>query len=82
MSVERIETLIVGGGQAGLAMSHMLTLRGCSHLVLDIFASSRSSGCISGSDRKALILKQTPPSIYPARVGAGQQKTLPDGRSN
>jgi len=35
MSVERVETLIVGGGQAGLAMSHMLTQRGCSHLVLE-----------------------------------------------
>lgn len=33
--VERVETLIVGGGQAGLAMSHMLTQRGCSHLVLE-----------------------------------------------
>jgi putative flavoprotein involved in K+ transport len=35
MSVERVETLIVGGGQAGLAMSHMLTKRSCSHLVLE-----------------------------------------------
>ena len=35
MSVERVETLIVGGGQAGLAMSHMLTKRGCPHLVLE-----------------------------------------------
>jgi putative flavoprotein involved in K+ transport len=25
----------VGGGQAGLAMSHMLTKRGCPHLVLE-----------------------------------------------
>jgi putative flavoprotein involved in K+ transport len=35
MTVERIKTLIVGGGQAGLAMSHMLTQRGCPHLVLE-----------------------------------------------
>lgn len=35
MPVERVKTLIVGGGQAGLAMSHMLTQRGCSHLVLE-----------------------------------------------
>ena len=35
MSVERVKTLIVGGGQAGLAMSHMLTQRGCSHLMLE-----------------------------------------------
>jgi putative flavoprotein involved in K+ transport len=31
----QIETLIIGGGQAGLAMSHMLTERGCEHLVLE-----------------------------------------------
>jgi putative flavoprotein involved in K+ transport len=28
-------TLIIGGGQAGLVMSHMLNKRGCSHLVLE-----------------------------------------------
>src|SRR6478735_12544982 len=35
MPVDRVETLIVGGGQAGLAMSHMLSRRGCPHLVLE-----------------------------------------------
>jgi putative flavoprotein involved in K+ transport len=35
MSVEHVETLIVGGGQAGLALSHMLSRRGCDHLVLE-----------------------------------------------
>src|SRR5690349_1184874 len=35
MSLERVETLIVGGGQAGLAMSHMLSKRGKSHVVLE-----------------------------------------------
>jgi putative flavoprotein involved in K+ transport len=33
--VERIETLVIGGGQAGLAMSHMLSRRGLAHLVLE-----------------------------------------------
>jgi putative flavoprotein involved in K+ transport len=33
--VERIETLVIGGGQAGLAMSHMLGKRGLAHLVLE-----------------------------------------------
>jgi putative flavoprotein involved in K+ transport len=33
--VERIETLVIGGGQAGLAMSHMLGKRGLEHLVLE-----------------------------------------------
>lgn len=35
MTVEHVKTLIVGGGQAGLAMSHMLTQRSCPHLVLE-----------------------------------------------
>jgi putative flavoprotein involved in K+ transport len=35
MPIEQIETLIVGGGQAGLAMSDMLSRRGCPHLVLE-----------------------------------------------
>ena len=35
MLPERVETLIVGGGQAGLAMSHMLKQRGCPHFVLE-----------------------------------------------
>src|SRR5579871_6507772 len=30
-----VETLIVGGGQAGLTMSHMLSQRGSKHLVLE-----------------------------------------------
>ena len=32
---ERVETPIVGGRQAGLVMSHMLSQRGCPHLVLE-----------------------------------------------
>ena len=35
MTRERVETLIIGGGQAGLAMSHMLSQHGCRHLVLE-----------------------------------------------
>lgn len=35
MPTERVETLVIGAGQAGLAMSHMLTRRGCEHLVLE-----------------------------------------------
>jgi putative flavoprotein involved in K+ transport len=35
MPIEHVETLIVGGGQAGLALSHMLSQRGCQHLVLE-----------------------------------------------
>ena len=32
---ERVETLIVGGGQAGLVMSHMLSQRGRPHVLLE-----------------------------------------------
>jgi putative flavoprotein involved in K+ transport len=32
---EFVETIIVGGGQAGLAMSHHLAQRGCEHVVLE-----------------------------------------------
>src|SRR6201981_1726186 len=35
MSAETTETLIVGGGQAGLTMSHMLSRRGRPHLVVE-----------------------------------------------
>ena len=35
MRSEPVETLVIGGGQAGLVMSHMLRERGCPHLVLE-----------------------------------------------
>ena len=35
MPVERVETLVIGGGQAGLAMSYRLKQRGLNHLVLE-----------------------------------------------
>jgi putative flavoprotein involved in K+ transport len=35
MSTEHIETLVIGGGQAGLAMSYRLKQRGLPHLVLE-----------------------------------------------
>jgi len=33
--MERLDTLVIGGGQAGLSMSHMLNQRGRPHLVLE-----------------------------------------------
>src|SRR5204863_10199639 len=33
--VEQVQTLIIGGGQAGLTMSHRLKQRGLKHLVLE-----------------------------------------------
>ena len=35
MPTENVETLIVGGGQAGLAVSHMLSRSGSPHLILE-----------------------------------------------
>jgi len=35
MAIERMETVIIGGGQAGLTMSHCLTQRGQPHVVLE-----------------------------------------------
>lgn len=35
MSVEKVEALVIGGGQAGLAMSEHLSNRGVSHLVVE-----------------------------------------------
>src|SRR5258705_4840872 len=35
MPVDEVETLIIGGGQAGLVMSHRLKQRGLKHLVLE-----------------------------------------------
>jgi putative flavoprotein involved in K+ transport len=35
MAIEHVETLIVGGGQAGLTASHMLGRRGRAHVVLE-----------------------------------------------
>jgi putative flavoprotein involved in K+ transport len=35
MSTQRIETVIVGGGQAGLAVSYWLKQHGREHIVLD-----------------------------------------------
>jgi putative flavoprotein involved in K+ transport len=35
MPDEKIDTLVIGGGQAGLVMSHRLKQRGLSHLVLE-----------------------------------------------
>ena len=35
MSIEKVETLVVGGGQAGLAMSEHLSNSGVPHLVLE-----------------------------------------------
>jgi len=43
--IEHVQTLVIGGGQAGLAMSHRLTQRGLAHLVLERYRSPRGLDC-------------------------------------
>ena len=47
--LERIETLVIGGGQAGLAMSHRLKQRGLPHLVLERAASANAGAASAGT---------------------------------
>ena len=57
MSVETIDTLIVGGGQAGIAMSEHLGARGIPHLVLErdrIAERWRTSAGTAGGQRPGL----------------------------
>ena len=35
MALEKIDTLVVGGGQAGLAMSEHLSSNGVDHIILE-----------------------------------------------
>lgn len=35
MPIEKVDTLIIGGGQAGLAMSEHLSNRGVPHLIVE-----------------------------------------------
>ena len=54
MSTEHVDVLVVGGGQAGLAMSEHLSNRGVPHLVLERdFAVKTITRLASGSDRIA-----------------------------
>ena len=52
MGTEKVDVIIVGGGQAGLAMSYCLTEQGRSHVVLEQDASPRV-GAASGGTRCA-----------------------------
>lgn len=35
---ERVDTIVIGGGQAGLAISYFLTQQGREHIVLEQYA--------------------------------------------
>ena len=49
MPDEKIETLVIGGGQAGLVMSHRLKQRGLSHLVLERAGSPNAGAASAGT---------------------------------
>lgn len=78
MPVEKIETLIVGGGQAGLAMSEQLSLRGLSHLVLERhriaerwrserWDSLRANGPAWHDRLPAMAIPDVDPDSFPSR---------------
>lgn len=46
---ERVETAIVGAGQAGLATSYFLTARDVDHVVSSAAASGRPGGASAGT---------------------------------
>lgn len=60
--MERVETLVVGAGQAGLATSYFLTLRGREHLVLErervanTWRSERWDGFVLNTPNLATLL--------------------------
>ena len=58
MSIEKIDTLVVGGGQAGLAMSEHLSANGVPHLVLERLPDCRTLALgkmgLAGCERSGL----------------------------
>jgi len=80
MSIEKIETLVVGGGQAGLAMSEHLSNNGLSHLVLERdriaerWRSARWDSLVANGpawhDRFAgMAFADTDPDAFPGKEG-------------
>lgn len=47
--IERIDTVVVGGGQAGLAMSHHLTRMAREHVVIERFLGLRRTHSLSSA---------------------------------
>ncbi len=58
MPLERTNTLVVGGGQAGLAMSAHLRSSGVDHIVLETRRNCREMGVcqmgLSGNERTCM----------------------------
>jgi glycine/D-amino acid oxidase-like deaminating enzyme len=47
--IERIDTVVVGGGQAGLAMSYYLKRQGREHVVSNAVGWAKASGASGGN---------------------------------
>jgi glycine/D-amino acid oxidase-like deaminating enzyme len=47
--LERIDTVVVGGGQAGLAMSYYLKRQGREHVVSNAVGWTKASGASGGN---------------------------------
>lgn len=80
MTIEQTETLIVGAGQAGLAMSEHLGLAGKSHLILERdriverWRTARWDSLVANGpawhDRfPSLLFKDTDPDAFPSKDG-------------
>ena len=59
MPVEKIDTLVVGGGQAGIAMSEHLSVNGVPHFV---FHASHQ-GMLSDGDAAAQLIALATPIV-------------------
>jgi putative flavoprotein involved in K+ transport len=47
--IEKIDTVVVGGGQAGLAMSYHLKQSGREHVILERVARRKAGGASAGT---------------------------------
>jgi putative flavoprotein involved in K+ transport len=75
MNPRRVETIIIGGGQAGLATSYFLSQRGCQHIVLEQAAQPANAWRNDRWDSFTLV---TPNWTFQL-PGAEYQGSVPDG---
>src|SRR3712207_5336355 len=74
MMPEQVETVIIGGGQAGLALSSCLTRLGCEHVVLE-----RGRLAERWRSERWDSLTLLSPNWMTQLPGGGYQGTEPDG---
>ena len=78
MAIEKIDTLVVGGGQAGLAMSEHLSANGVPHLVLErhrIAERWRSERWeLAGCERSGLARSLSGPRVQRCRPERGSKR--------